>query len=95
MCRKRAATWDFVSERLGRLRDTFVLDLRGRELSESGPDLNYSLDTYAADVAAFAVALKFERYTVVGHSLGARIEARLAHQHANAIWAVSSSSIRR
>ena len=33
-----------------------ALDLRGRGLSEAGPDLNYSLDTYAADVAALAAA---------------------------------------
>lgn len=76
-----AATWDFVSERFGRAYDTYVLDLRGRGLSEAGPDLSYSLDTYAADVAAFANALKLENYTVLGHSLGARIAVRLARHH--------------
>jgi len=80
-----AATWDFASERFGRTHDAYVLDLRGRGLSESGPGLDYSLDTYAADVAAFAAALKLERYTVLGHSLGARIAARLAHRHGGAI----------
>jgi N-formylmaleamate deformylase len=80
-----AATWDFVSERFGRAYDTYVLDLRGRGLSEAGPDLDYSLDTYAADVAGFAAALGLRRYTVLGHSLGARVAARLAHHHANAL----------
>lgn len=80
-----AATWDFVSERFGRAYDTYVLDVRGRGLSESGPGLSYSLDTYAEDVAAFAVALKLGRCSVIGHSLGARIGARLAHWHGGAL----------
>lgn len=76
-----AATWGFVGERLGRVRDTYVLDLRGRGLSESGPGLAYTLDAYADDVAEFARALGFERYALLGHSLGARIGARLADRH--------------
>jgi N-formylmaleamate deformylase len=80
-----AATWDFAGERLGRTHDTWVLDLRGRGLSEAGPGLDYSLDTYAADVAEFARALGLQGCTVLGHSLGARIAARLAHRHAGAL----------
>ncbi|MDZ4783074.1 MAG: alpha/beta hydrolase [Planctomycetia bacterium] len=80
-----AATWDFVAERFGRVYDTYVLDLRGRGLSEAGPDLSYGLDTYAADVAGFAAALGLRRYRVLGHSLGARIVARLAHHHGEAL----------
>ncbi len=80
-----AATWDFVAERFGRACDTYVLDLRGRGLSEAGPDLSYSLDTYAADVSEFASVLGLKRYTVLGHSLGARIVARLAHHHGDAL----------
>ena len=80
-----AATWDFASERLGRTHDTYVLDLRGRGLSDAGPGLDYSLDTYAADVADFARALGLQRYAVLGHSLGARIAARLASRHGGAL----------
>lgn len=76
-----AATWDFVGERLGRTHDTYVLDLRGRGLSESGPNLAYDLDTYADDVAAFADALQLGACTLLGHSLGARVGARLAGGH--------------
>lgn len=76
-----AATWDFAGERFGRTCDTYVLDLRGRGLSESGPGLAYTLDTYADDVAAFAAALKLERYTLLGHSLGARVAMRVARRH--------------
>lgn len=76
-----AATWGFVAERFGRHFDTYVLDVRGRGLSSSGGDLDYSLDAQAADVVALAGALGLERYALVGHSMGGRIAVRAArHQ---------------
>ena len=72
-----AATWSFVAERLAVDRDVYVVDLRGRGLSQGGPELDYSLDAYASDVAEFARSLDLDRYAVVGHSLGARIATRL------------------
>jgi N-formylmaleamate deformylase len=73
-----AATWGFVAERLGRHFDTYVLDVRGRGLSSSGPDLDYGLDAQASDVIAVAQALGLSRYALVGHSMGARIGVRAA-----------------
>jgi N-formylmaleamate deformylase len=73
-----AVTWGFVGERLGREFDTYVLDVRGRGLSEASASLDYSLDAQAADVVAFAAALGLERYSLVGHSMGGRIAARAA-----------------
>ena len=73
-----AVTWGFVAEQIGRQFDTYVLDVRGRGLSESGPDLDYGLDAQAADVTAFAQALGLERYALVGHSMGGRIAVRAA-----------------
>lgn len=73
-----AITWGFVGERFGRQFDTYVLDVRGRGLSEAGDTLDYSLDAQAADVIAFAEALGLKRYSVVGHSMGARIGLRAA-----------------
>jgi N-formylmaleamate deformylase len=73
-----AATWGFVGERFGRTFDTYVLDVRGRGLSASGPDLDYSLDTCAKDVVALAQALRLQPYLLVGHSLGGRIAIRAA-----------------
>lgn len=72
-----AVTWGFVAERLGRDFDTYVVDVRGRGLSETGPHLDYSLDTYARDAAALAAALRLGRYRLVGHSMGARIAVRM------------------
>jgi len=83
-----AATWAFVGERLGTVFDTYVLDLRGRGLSEAGDNLLYDLDTCAADVAQFAIALGLQSYDVLGHSLGARIAARLASQPGSPVEAL-------
>lgn len=73
-----AALWAVVAQRLGRTFDTWVLDVRGRGLSQSGPELAYDLDTYAADVTAFAQAAGLDSYVLLGHSMGARIGIRAA-----------------
>ncbi|VFR51745.1 Hydrolase, alpha/beta fold family functionally coupled to Phosphoribulokinase [plant metagenome] len=73
-----AVTWGFVAERLGKHFDTYVLDVRGRGLSSSGPGLDYGLDAQAADVLAFTQALGLSRYALLGHSMGARIAVRAA-----------------
>ena len=68
-----AALWAFVGERLGQTYDTYVMDVRGRGLSESGPHLDYGLGACADDVIAFARALGLTGYIVLGHSMGARV----------------------
>lgn len=73
-----AITWGFVAERLGRDFDTYVLDVRGRGLSSSGPQLDYDTETCAADIAALAQALGLDSYHLVGHSMGARFAIRSA-----------------
>ncbi|AZY50073.1 alpha/beta fold hydrolase [Bordetella avium] len=73
-----AVTWGFVAERLGQAFDTYVLDVRGRGLSQADASLDYSLDAQAADLLAFADALGLARYSVLGHSMGARIGIRAA-----------------
>ncbi|ANS42825.1 alpha/beta fold hydrolase [Serratia inhibens] len=73
-----AITWGFVAERLGEKYDTYVLDVRGRGLSSSGPELTYDAETCAQDVNAFAAALKLDSYSLIGHSMGARFALRAA-----------------
>jgi N-formylmaleamate deformylase len=73
-----AVTWGFVGERFGRHFDTYILDVRGRGLSEASDRIDYGLDAQAADVTAFAQALRLARYAIVGHSMGARIGIRAA-----------------
>lgn len=62
--------------------DAWILDVRGRGLSEQGPHLDYGLDACADDLEAFLAAAALEAPTVVGHSMGARIGARLAARSA-------------
>ncbi len=73
-----AITWEFVAERLAEQFDTYVLDVRGRGLSSTGPELKYDTDTCAEDVMAFAEALNLDNYVLVGHSMGARFGIRAA-----------------
>lgn len=73
-----AITWGFVGERFGKTFDTYILDVRGRGLSEASATLDYSLDAQADDVLAFAAALGLTDYALVGHSMGGRIAFRAA-----------------
>ena len=73
-----AITWGFVAETLGQHFDTYVLDIRGRGLSEASNTLDYSLDAQAEDIKALTQALQLNRYAYVGHSMGARIAIRAA-----------------
>ena len=75
-----AVTWGFVGEVFGRQFDTYVIDVRGRGLSEASDELDYSLDAQADDLAGFVAALGLERFSFVGHSMGARIAARAARR---------------
>lgn len=76
-----AVTWGFVAERLAREFDVYVLDVRGRGLSQSGSNLDYGLDSMADDLSGFIAALGLSGVTVVGHSMGARIAVRAASRN--------------
>jgi N-formylmaleamate deformylase len=80
-----APTWGFVAERLGAVYDTYVLDVRGRGLSETAPGMDYSLAACARDAGALAQALGLHDYILVGHSMGARIGAQTAASHAQGL----------
>jgi N-formylmaleamate deformylase len=71
-----AITWGFVAEELAANHDVYVLDVRGRGLSEAGGHLDYGLDACARDVTAFAEALSLEKAVLMGHSMGARHAVR-------------------
>lgn len=78
-----AATWRNVGLALGTVRDVIVLDVRGRGLSESGPDLDYSLDACAEDVVSFVGAIGCDAVDLVGHSMGGRIALRAVNRIAS------------
>lgn len=73
-----AITWRFVAERLGERYDVYVMDVRGRGLSESSDELGYQIADCAADVPAFVDAIGLDRYALLGHSFGARIAIKSA-----------------
>jgi N-formylmaleamate deformylase len=75
-----AITWGFVAERLALHHDVYVLDVRGRGLSSTGPDLDYGLDAMADDVIAFTGALGLALPAILGHSMGARIAMRASNR---------------
>lgn len=80
-----AITWGFVAEALAPLFDVHVLDVRGRGLSSTGPDLDYDLDSYAADVRGFVDVLGLEDVVLLGHSMGARIVIRAGRVNAGGL----------
>lgn len=73
-----AITWGFVAERLAATNRVIVLDNRGRGLSEGGPGIGYATGDCARDGLAVIDALGLDRPVVLGHSMGARIAARMA-----------------
>jgi N-formylmaleamate deformylase len=56
-------------------RDVYVLDMRGRGLSERSPYGTHRAEDYADDVLALIDHLGLEQPILVGHSLGARVVA--------------------
>jgi N-formylmaleamate deformylase len=80
-----AAMWSFVAARLCEHFDVYVLDVRGRGLSESGDHLDYGLDQCARDLIAFIERLDLSSCTILGHSMGARIAIRAARHDSTRI----------
>lgn len=76
-----AITWGFVAERLGEKFDVYVLDVRGRGLSQSGEALDYGIDACAKDVAGLVDVLGLTDYALMGHSFGARIAVKTAARY--------------
>ena len=72
--------WEPVLARLPKGRRALAPDLRGRGRTR-GQDNEYSVPSMAADVLAFADALRLERFDLVGHSLGSCIAMEIALTH--------------
>ncbi|MGE4239960.1 alpha/beta fold hydrolase [Ramlibacter sp.] len=73
-----AILWQHVARRLAANFACYVLDVRGRGLSEAGPQLDYGSAACARDLLEFVGALGLVRPTVIGHSMGARIAVHAA-----------------
>lgn len=80
-----AILWAFVAERMAAFAHVFVLDNRGRGLSDQRPGLSYTLDDYAGDAAGVVRELGLRQPVILGHSMGARIALRTASRHPEAV----------
>lgn len=76
-----AVTWAEFADRMGETFDVYVIDVRGRGLSSSGPDLDYGIEALAADTARVAEALDLSDYGLLGHSMGGRIAPAAVARH--------------
>src|SRR5690348_17060204 len=65
-----AHTWDLVCLALRPDYHCLALDMRGHGDSDWSPEADYSHDTMGADVEALVEQLGFERFTLVGMSMG-------------------------
>lgn len=83
-----AILWRHVGAWLSEDHDCYILDVRGRGLSEAGPHLDYGMDACARDVVAFIEAMQLPAPIVVGHSMGGRIAMRTAAHAPGLIGAV-------
>jgi N-formylmaleamate deformylase len=73
-----AAMWAFVAERLAAHFDVYVIDVRGRGLSQSGPELDYGIEACSQDLRQFCRELGIQDAIWMGHSMGGRIVTRAA-----------------
>jgi pimeloyl-ACP methyl ester carboxylesterase len=71
--------FDFVGERLGGdALQLVALDLRGRGHSDTTSPGTYGWDNHALDVLAVADVLGFERFSLVGQSMGGSVAMKAA-----------------
>jgi len=76
-----ARTWDTLAEALAPQWRVLALDQRGHGDSDSAPDGDYSTGAMADDLAAFADALGYRRFTLLGLSMGGRVAMEFAGAH--------------
>src|SRR5436309_2893817 len=65
-----AHTWDLVCAALRTERHCLALDQRGHGDSEWSPEMDYATESHVADLDAFVDRLGFDRFVLVGMSLG-------------------------
>lgn len=73
--------WALQLDHLRRARRAVALDLRGHGDSDPADDGDYSIEAFAADVAAVADQLALRRFVLAGHSLGGSVAIEYAGRH--------------
>ncbi len=80
--RGHAHSWDDVSAALSPDFHVLALDQRGRGGTDWAPDGDYGVNAFVGDLAGFCEALGLRRFTLIGHSMGARNAMAFAATHA-------------
>jgi esterase len=83
-----ARTWDLVCLGLRERFHCIALDQRGHGDSDWSPTLDYGLDACVGDLEALVDHLGFERFAIVGQSLGGMAALRYATQHSERLAAL-------
>lgn len=83
--------WDHQAAAIMSRYRSLAVDLRGSGGSDKPPS-GYSVDVFAADVAALIAALGLERAVIVGHGLGSHVALRLAATRPELLGALALSA---
>jgi len=83
-----AHSWDITSVAMRRDYHVVALDLRGHGDSEWSDDAKYSHLDHAGDIERIAEHLGWERFTLIGLSLGGLASMQFASEHSDAIDAL-------
>lgn len=73
-----ARTWDTLATALADRWHVLALDQRGHGDSDPAPDGDYSVSAMADDLGAFADALGYRRFSLLGLSMGGRVSMGFA-----------------
>ncbi len=73
--------WSWLADTLYPRFSLIGLDQRGHGDSQTAPAGQYTVDYYCEDFRQFADALKLQRFSLVGSSLGSRVALQYAAQH--------------
>ena len=65
-------SWDDVSTEFCQDYHIVALDQRGRGDSDWAPEGDYSSSSFVADLEAFCEEIGFDKFTLIGHSMGGR-----------------------
>jgi len=81
--------WDDVGPALAAETRPVALDLRGHGDSDWRDDGTYTMESFVADIEEARHALGWERFALVGHSLGARVALEYAAAHPDRLSALA------
>ena len=76
-------SWDDVSAEFCKDYHILALDQRGRGESDWAPGGDYSSQSFVADLEGFCEAVGFDKFTLIGHSMGGRNSMAFAGNNAD------------